>query len=1068
MKHILLLLCIMSFVTQIFAQKHIVRGKVSDESGGIIGATVVELDANDRIIQGTITNIDGDYTLQVSSPDVKIQYSFIGYKSIIENVNGRSKIDVNLESADIMMEEFVVTAKSGTKSMTGISTRDQTGSSTVVKMENIKSNTVSSVGDALQGQVAGLDIMGGGSPGSGSSIVIRGLGSLGGSNPLVVVDGIVQRVSTSDIDFGSADQEDIGMLVSIAPEDIKSVRVLKDAAETAVYGTRGANGVLEIETREGKKGKTVFDATYKKSLQIEPPRIPMLNGDEYVMLQQEMYHNNYGVIDLPDEISNDIFFEDYHNYAQNTDWIEDITRIGQIDDFGFSLSGGGDKTSYFASVNYQDNKGTVKNTANKRITTRINLGYDISKKLNLNTTISYVNIYKDDNWAEDPPRRNNNVRSQAYKKSPNMAIYDHTSNGEKTDEFFTPIQSYQGNGVEYFNPSAVVALSDYDQAQNNFQTNFTLRYIPNKKLTLRQIVSFQFQNQKKFEFLPYTAIGADWLNSENNSSVERNSTGTTLNSQTSINYIPIKNKRHTLSAMLLLEVNQDKDEYIETSTGNGPSTVIVDPAASPMRGGIKSASSVVNSIGVLTNIHYKLLDRHIFQVNIRNDASSRFGENSRWGAFPSASYAWRFSDEPFLSYLSFIEDSKLRVSYGLSGNSNVRAYDRHGLYDGSGQYMDIQVIVPTQPQLQRLQWETSTQLNLGIDISLFDYRLIFNAEYYDRITDNILADKSKGYRLPSSSGYTKLKQYNDGKIQNSGFEFSTNVKAIKTKDFVLGFNFNIYFNENKFLEFPSNIDDEVTDISNGNYPVKAELGKPVGSFFGFRYLGVYPTAEDAVAMNEDGTVKLDAYGDPIPMNYNGTYEFTGGDAKYQDINYDGIIDLDDVVYLGNSNPDFAGGFGMNMKYKGFTFNASFLYRYGYKVVNQIALNAEGMSGKDNQSKAVLNRWRVSGNDFPNMLPRAYVNHPANNLGSDRYVEDASFIRLNNINLNYKFNDRFVKRIGFRNLKVGLQVRKLLTFTNYSGQDPEVKLSQDGALWFAKDKGKVPSPIITAFNIAVGF
>ncbi|HKK63447.1 MAG TPA: carboxypeptidase-like regulatory domain-containing protein, partial [Bacteroidales bacterium] len=192
MKHILLLLCIVSFVTQIFAQKHIVRGKVSDKSGGIVGATVVELDNNDRIIQGTITNIDGDYTIQVSSPDVKIQYSFIGYKSKIEKVNGRSEIDVTLKSDDVMMGEVVVTAKSGTKNLTGISTRDQTGSSTIVEMEDMKSSTVTSVGDALQGQVAGLDIMGGGSPGSGSSIVIRGLGSLGGSNPLIVVDGIVQ------------------------------------------------------------------------------------------------------------------------------------------------------------------------------------------------------------------------------------------------------------------------------------------------------------------------------------------------------------------------------------------------------------------------------------------------------------------------------------------------------------------------------------------------------------------------------------------------------------------------------------------------------------------------------------------------------------------------------------------------------------------------------------------------------------------------------------------------------------------------------------------------------------
>lgn len=1063
MKHILLLLCAASFAIQLYGQEHIVRGKVSDESGGIVGATIVELDANERIINGTITNIDGDYTLKVSSPNANVQYSFIGYKTVVEKVNGRSMINLTLVPDAVQMEEFVVVGTATAPSITGVSARDQTGASTIVKMEGVQSTTVTSIGDALQGQVAGLDIVGGGSPGSGESIVIRGLGSLGGSNPLVVVDGIVQRVNTSELDFASADQEDIGMLVSIAPEDIKSVRVLKDAAETAVYGTRGANGVLEIETHKGSRGKTVFDASYKKSLSIEPPRIPMLNGDEYVMLQQEMYHNRYGVIDLPPEISNDIEFLDYYNYAQNTNWLDDITRMGQIDDIGFKLSGGGDKTSYYVSVNYQNNIGTVKNEANKRFTTRINLGYNISKKLNLNTQISYVNIYKDGNWSKQ-----GNVRSVAYRKAPNMSIYEFTPNGEKTNEFFTPLENYQGNGVENFNPSAVVALSDNDQANNNFQTNFTLRYRPNNWLTFTQIMSFQFQNSKRMEFLPYTAIGAKWLATDNNSAWEHNSTGTLVNSQSKLFFTPIKNNRHTLSGMLMFETAQDKDEFIQTASGNSPSTFITDPAASPMRKSLNSGSSVVNRIGMLANIHYKYMDRHIFQLNMTTEASSRFGTNSRWGMFPSVSYAWRFSNEPFIKDLGFMDDSKFRVSYGLSGNSRVRAYDRHALYasTGKGAYMDIQSVIPTQAQLQRLQWETSSTLNVGVDLSFFDYRVLFNFDYYDKITDNILWPN---YKLPSSAGFTTLKQFNDGKIQNNGFEISTNITAIKKKDFTLSFNYNIYFNQNKFLDFPANIVDEKTDITTGKYPVKAEIGKAVGSFFGFRYLGVYPTTADAVAHNQDGSVKLDPFGNPIPMNYNGLYQFEGGDAIYQDVNYDGIIDLNDVVYLGDSNPDFAGGFGANLKYKGLQLNAQFLYRYGYKIVNQVALQAESMSNKDNQSKAVLNRWRVSGDDYPNMIPRAYQGHPANNLGSDRYVEDASFLRLNNVSLNYTFSSRIAKSLNLRNLRVGIQARKLLTFTKYTGQDPEVQMKQDdNALWFGKDTGTPPPPIIVAFNIAVGF
>ncbi len=1064
MKYLLLLLFITSFASHISAQKHIVRGTVIDEMGGVVGATVAELDANKRVIQGTITNIDGDYTIQISSPNGTLQFSFIGTKTVVEKVNGRTTIDVTLSGDDQMVDEVTITAERTSTTFTGVSQRDQTGSSTIVKLEGVMGSVVSSVDDALQGAVAGLDIIGGGSPGSGSSIVIRGLGSLGGSNPLIVVDGIIQKVSTADLDFASADTEDIGSLVSIAPGDIKSVRVLKDAAETAVYGTQGANGVLEIETKKGVRGKTRFDVNYKKSYSFESPSIPMLNGDEYVMLQQEMYHNRYGVIDLPQEISNDIEYLDYYNYAQNTDWVKDITQIGQIDDFGFQISGGGDRTSYYASVNYQNEIGTVKNTANKRFTTRINLGYKISTKLNLNTQISYVNMYKDDNWAEDD-RRRNNVRSLAYKKAPNMSIYDYTPNGRKTDEFFTPLNNYQGDGIKYFNPSAVVALSDYDQANNDFQTNFKLNYNVNSWLRLSETVSFQFQNSKKMEFLPYKAIGASWLNDENNSSVERNSTGTLLSTQFMANFTPISNGVHSLSGFLMAETRQDEDEFIETSTGNGPSTAITDPASSPNRRGLKSGSSIINSVGFLGQIHYKLLDRHMFQVSMRTDASSRFGASSRWGTFPSASYAWRFSDEPFLDGLSFLNESKLRISYGLSGSSSVGAYSRHGIYEGIGAYMGIQNVIPTQAQLQKLKWETSTMLNVGIELAFFNNRLEFTGEYYDRVTvDNLWKD----YELPTTSGYDKLAYYNDGSIENSGFEFTTNVTAIRQKDWNVNLNFNIYFNQNKFLTFPANITDEQTDISNGKYPVKAEIGKPVGSFFGFRYLGVYPTDADAVAHNADGSVKLGPNGNPIPMNYDGKHQFEGGDAKYQDINNDGIIDLNDVVYLGDSNPDFAGGFGGSVKYKSFQVVASFLYRYGYDIVNGVALSAESMTNKDNQSKAVLNRWRVAGQDFPNILPRAYVGHPANNLGSDRYVEDASYLRLNNISMNYSFGPGVLKALHLNSFKVGIQARKLMTITNYSGQDPEVQMKKEDALWFGKDTGTVPPPILTAINLSIGF
>ena len=1060
----LLLLTMISMVVN--AQAHVVRGKVIDDQGlEMIGVTVFEVDANDRVVNGTITDYGGNFSMEFTSSNAKIKFSFIGYETIAEDIKGRTIIDATMQSEAQALEEVVVTAARTTTSLTGVADRDRTGSSVSVDMEDLKNLSGTSAADALQGQVAGLDIMGGGSPGSGSSIVIRGLGSLGNSNPLIVVDGIAQKVSTGSIDLAAADAEDIGQLVSIAPEDIKSIRVLKDAAETAVWGSQGANGVLEIETNRGKKGKTRFDVNYKKSISIESPHIPMLNGDEYVMLQQEMWHNARGIFELPSEIANDKDYVDYYNYSQNTDWIGEITRTGEIDDFGFSVSGGGDKTTFYSSINYQNNIGTVVNTANRRLSSRINIDYRISNRLTLNTQINYVNIYKDDNWKVG----NRNIRSMAFVKAPNMAVYEYDSKGNLTGEYFNPVNSYQGDGESYYNPVAVADLSDRDRASDKFQTNFGLRFRVNDWLTLTEIISFQFDNSQSSIFLPYTASGTRWLNPDNNFGWERNITGTLFTTRTTALFSPVRTDFHSLSGTLLLETNQNSDEWIQTATGNGPSVSITDPAAFTTKNGIRSFSSNINSLGALGQILYKIKDRYIFQVNARADANSKFGETFRWGLFPSVSYAWRFSEESFIKDLGILGDSKLRVSYGRTGRSNVGAYDRHGYYSdagGSGAYMEMATLIPIQVELERLKWETVDMFNIGMDLAMFRDRLFFTLEYYTKETSDMLWPN---YNLPRSSGYNSLKQYNEGGLQNKGWELSTRVVVVRKKDLDFSLNFNIYNNQNLFTEFPANlVTERNTELGNGAYPLKAELGTPVGSFFGFRYLGVYPSTEDAVARNADGSRKMDGNGDPIYMNYNGIYQFEGGDAIYQDINNDGIIDLNDVVYLGDSNPDFAGGFGANVTYKRIRFSTQFQFRSGFQIVNEIAMDTETLSDRNNQSTAALLRWRRPGDDYQGMLPRAYLNHPANNLGSDRYVENGDFIRLNSLSISYALGKRVLDKLRLRQLEVGFIGRKLLTFTKYTGQDPEIKNNMQDPFWFGTDNGLVPPPRVYAFNIVIGF
>jgi len=324
-------------------------------------------------------------------------------------------------------------------------------------------------------------------------------------------------------------------------------------------------------------------------------------------------------------------------------------------------------------------------------------------------------------------------------------------------------------------------------------------------------------------------------------------------------------------------------------------------------------------------------------------------------------------------------------------------------------------------------------------------------------------------RYTNFIGHQTLRWLNGGKLENKGWELYISGSPIKRENFSVNLSFNISQNLNTFLEFPDNFNNEVaTTIGNGTYPRRASIGEPIGSFYGFRYLGVWPSTESVVASNADGTPILDANGNSVPLSYTGTYTFQGGDAKYEDLNHDGIIDLNDVVYLGDSNPNFFGGLGGGLNWKDFRLSFQFLYRTGFQIVNEVAMRTEGMLDRNNQSKAVLHRWRVEGQDEENMLPRAYMGHQANNLGSDRYVEDGDFIRLNNLSFKYSLNPQIIKKIKLNSLDIAFTARKLLTLTAYTGQDPEIPQDSSDPFWFGTDRARTPTPKFYTLSIAIGF
>jgi TonB-linked SusC/RagA family outer membrane protein len=650
-----------------------------------------------------------------------------------------------------------------------------------------------------------------------------------------------------------------------------------------------------------------------------------------------------------------------------------------------------------------------------------------------------------------------------------MSILEYDSEGKPTGEYFTPINSYQGSGEKYFNPVAVAELGKRDQVQNSLQNTFRLRYTILPWLIFRQTVAFSFGGDKELRYLPYNAIGTDWLNWQVNKAEEGNSNNSSIHTETQLAFnSPFKTSRHVLSGAATFITSQSRYEWMNIQSNKTPSTQIQDPSIDAQINWIGTGSGQSREIAVMLNANYKFLDRYMLTTVIRADAASAFGVNSRWGIFPGISAGWRFSDEPFLGQLGFLGTSMFRVSWGVAGRQPNDPYARYATYasEGNGSYMLSTAIVPTQIQLNNLQWESISSFDVGMELNLFNDRLYLEGDIYQKVTENLLFED---YDIPKSSGFEQLKFLNGGQLENRGWEIMADYNVIRREQFWWGLNFNISKNINSFNRLPDNFNSErSTSVGNGDYPLRVIAGEPIGSFFGFRYLGVYPRDEDVVARDANGNILYDSEGIPIPMTYLDQYIFRGGDAIYEDINHDGKIDLNDVVYIGDSNPDFIGGFGTTIKYKNFDLSCNFHYRLGFDIINGVAIETEGMLNRNNQSKSTLSRWRVQGQDEEGMLPRAYMNHPANNLGSDRYVEKGDYLRLINFVLAYQLKPEIARKLRLRRLSFALSGRKLFTWTNYSGQDPEVGQDASNPFWIGVDRANTPPPKIMTFSISAGF
>lgn len=1046
-------------------QAQIIRGNVLDSLSGepLIGATVVEIDKNDRFLNGTVTDYNGDFSLQVSNDEVILGFSFIGYESREVRCNTLVPVKVLMEYASQTIEEVSIVATGKTHTgdgLTNIPIRDLATSVSAIEMGKLSELPTSSVAEALQGRMSGVDITStSGDPGSGMSIIIRGNTSLNGnSRPLIVLDGVPYETTIgTDFNFASADVADYGSLVDISPSDISSIQILKDAASTAVWGSRGANGVVVINTKRGRNKTTRFSLDYRNSYVFEPEPLPMLNGDQYVrlMIDSRFNRNPVGLTSIPAEYANQIGTVDYYNFNHNTSWIDEITQNGLTNDVNFSLTGGGEKARYRASVGYYNQSGTTIGTGLKRITTRLNLDYRISDKLQLSSDFSFSNSDKDQNYYWD-------LRSIAYKKAPHMAIFEHDENGDLTGNYFSPEYSEQGSGYSFPNPVALAYDGINNSIKNRVLTNFLLRYELVKGLNYSANVAFDLTNNDNTKLLPGSATGVAMGNANLNSTQNREDIQNIIQTFNKLIYTPDLGKKHSLTLLGMFSTYDKSFSQTSLVVSGAPSYDLVGPANRGIFNQAYSARSRIRTLSYLFSGHYVFDDRYILSSGLRVDGDSRFGPNNKYGYFPSVGLAWRVSSERWLKTLDWLADLKLRASFGMNGYATQGSYAYLSKYESSVGYIGQNGIQLGNVQLNNLRWETTTQFNYGFDLSLLDYRFTINFDYYDKLTQDIILTDLE---IPSTSGFSSMTG-NWGSMTNLGWELNVNANPYRSENLNVFIDFNISRNRNIIEEIPENFSNETFSIENGQYARRIEVGDPVGSFYGFKYLGVFSTENDVIAYDENGEVIINPEtGDPLPYLING-YNVSAGDAIYADINHDGNINELDIVYLGDANPDFYGGLGLTVVYKKLSFSSYFNYKYGQDVINETRMYNENMYTTDNQSTAVLRRWRKEGDVTD--IPRAVYAQARNWLGSDRFVEDASFIRLKSLTLSYQLPSAITEKMNVQSLKGFITGYNILTLTNYTGQDPEVGFNGTDRFAVGRDRSLTPPPVSFTMGINLIF
>lgn len=1048
-------LVLMFLSISMVAQKVPVSGTVSDQTGPVIGASVIEKGTTN----GTMTDNDGHFTLTVSKGAV-IEISSIGYKTQEITVGAQTNFTVTLSEDNEFLDEVVVVGYGSMKKS------DLAGASVSMKESDLKGSIISSLDQSLQGRAAGVTaVTTSGAPGSSSSIRVRGQATINANaEPLYVIDGvIVQGGGNTGADFGLGDAlgngkvSTISSLSTINPADIVSMEILKDASATAIYGAQGANGVVLITTKHGKSGEAKFSYDGMVAMSRQAVRLNMMNLREYAQYYNEM-------IEEGDIYETNPYYATPSLLGKGTNWQDEIFRTAWQHQHQLSAQGGSDKVQYYVSGSYMDQQGTIIGSNFNRFSVRTNLDAQLKKWLKLGVNATYA-ITNDNLKLADS---NQGLIYYSLTTIPDIPVYDVNGNYSSTIR----------EGYTSPNPVALAMMDEILLKRKKLSGNIYAELTPIKHITWRTELGFDMGESDANRYKPMIDLGG-WVRSQNSISYQKNSNYFWQLK----NYLTYANQwgKHSVTAMVGQECWESKWNYLSGSNTDLPSDEVHNVALATGTPSISSGFGSSSMASFFTRETYNYGDRYLGTYTYRYDGSSNFGPKNRWAGFHSVALAWRFSNEKFFEPVKkVIDNGKLRLGWGQTGNSSIGSYAWGAAITRMPSALGMGFRPSNIPNTS-IRWESQEQYNVGLDLGFFNGRLNLTVDaYYKRSDDMLMSMQLPSYMGTQGNGSSKLQapKGNYGSIENKGLEITLDAHPVQLKNFSWDSNFQISFNKNKLLSLSDTENATLVGYGQwGDVVCVSEIGKPLYNFYGYKVEGVYKDLDDI--QNSAKPAKYPS--DGVFSRGNTVWV---GDIKYKDVDENGIIDERDRTDLGSPLPKFTFGWTNTFRYKNLDLSIFLNGSYGNKVMNYNSLTLTHMNSTwTNQLQGVVSKrarlepidptivyadgskWfdhidNVRVQNPGTKIPHTSINDPNDNDRiSDRYVEDGSFLRIKNITLGYTFPKAILNKAKIENLRVYVNIQNLYTFTKYTGYDPEVGAStQDSTgLTYGLDNGRYPSP-----------